>query len=143
MIIADHRPKLAFGITGAIVILDVVLNLVLVPSQGAMGGAISTTLAAGVGVLVVMVGVYKRFRILIRLKSLVRIGLAAAAMGLGLWLWDVHGNGFILAMVLGIVFYGALLMVFKEITPQDFLHILPRKEREEAAASPYGDALPM
>lgn len=143
VIIADHRPKLAFGITGAIVILDAVLNLILVPGRGAMGGAISTTLAAGVGVLMTLAAVYIRFRVLIRLKSLVRIGLAAAAMGLGLWLWDVHGNGFVLAMVLGIVFYGALLMVFKEITPQDFRHILPRKEREETAASPYGDALPM
>jgi len=129
IIIADNRPKIAFSIAVVAVVLDVLFNILLVPKYGAVGGALSTTIAAGVTTSIAMVYVYRRFRVLVHLKSLLRIGTAGILILAGGKIVDVHGFSIIWLIFFGFFCYGLLLFLFGEIQMGDLREFFTEKER--------------
>ena len=129
IIIADNHPKAAFSIAVVAVVLDVLFNILLVPKYGAVGGALSTTIAAGVTTTIAMVYVYRRFYILVHLKSLLRIGIAGILILAGGKIVDVQGFSIIWLLFFGLLFYGLLLLLFGEIRMGDLRKFVTEKER--------------
>ncbi len=116
---AAGRPSFSFFITMVIVVLDVVLNFFLVPRMGIRGGAISTTIALGVGVCIAAVAVRKVFRFRMRPEPFFRIGLASIIpLGAGLWI-PVRGLWLIPVGAAAMALYGFVLFATKEIRKEE------------------------
>jgi O-antigen/teichoic acid export membrane protein len=143
IMIADHRPEMAFGVTVLAVLIDIVLNILLVPRCGAVGGAMSTTIAAGFGSITAMIFVFCRFRVIVNITSLLRIGFAAVLLWLGVEIVGVQGNTFIWVSIAGLLLYFFLLFIFREVTWQDLLNLLPGRDDEDTIPSPHSDSIPM
>ena len=143
IMIADHRPEMAFCVTVLAVLIDIVLNILFVPRYGAVGGAMSTTIAAGFGSVTAMIFVFRRFRVMVNITSLLRIGFAGVLLWLGVEIVGVQGNTFIWVSIAGLLFYFFLLFIFREVTWQDLLNLLPGRDDEDTIPSPHSDSIPM
>lgn len=132
---ADNRPKVSLGMAAGAVVLDVFLNILLVPKYGAVGGAVSTTLAISTAFLIASVYVYRRFHVLLTVKSISRIGIATALLWVGSRLFPVSGMNIILLILLSLVFYGFLIVLLGEFKPEEILCLLRREERRGLSSS--------
>jgi len=95
ILIAAGEPGWTFALTGPLVPLAIAGHLLLIPWLGAMGAALVTTLVAGLGALAAILAVYRIWRILppvtTVLRSALLCGLAYSLAALwpapGLWLF--------------------------------------------------------
>jgi len=126
---ADNRPQLSFKITFFSVILDVILNRFFVPQFGAIGGAISTTIAVGGGAVVAMIFVYKRFRVFVELRSLLRVSGVVVIVGLISRLFRVHGSYFLIPFSLSFVLYGLVLFIIGEVKIEELLRFVQKQKQ--------------
>ena len=80
VVMGSGRPHVAFGLAAAMVAIDIVMNVLLVPRYGLTGAAWATTVTGLTGMIAASVYVLARFKTLVRSLCLLRIGLAAAAV---------------------------------------------------------------
>lgn len=126
---ADNAPHISFGIAVMTVVMDVIINVKLVPVYGTSGGALSTTVAVGIGVVIALLYVYRRFRFLLNFKSSLRIGIAGLVLlGAVKLLQAIHLN-FLLGGFIGLILYGLVLLILKEIIIGDFVRLFIASEK--------------
>jgi len=140
---ADNRPQLSFKITVLTVILDVILNRFFVPHFGAIGGAISTTVAVGAGAVIAMIFVYRRFRVFVEPKSLLRVSGTVITVGLISMLFKVDGHYFLIPFSLSFVLYGLGLFVIGEVKIKEIFGLFKNKSSEEVITPAQDDSLPL
>jgi len=138
---ADHRPKLSFIITGIAVILSVVFNVFLVIRVGVLGPAIGTTLAIGIGCFISIVAVYRRFHVIVSLKSILRIGIAASLVWFTSRFIPVDDMSFLFVFFIELVFFIILLVLFRELRIGDIMSLLQNSDDAETSSLPGSDLL--
>ena len=140
---ADNRPQLSFKITIFTVILDVILNRFFVPHFGAIGGAISTTVAVGAGAVIAMIFVYRRFLVFVEPRSLLRVSGTVITVGLISILFKVDGHYFLIPFSLSFVLYGLGLFIIGEVKIKEISGLFKNRGSEETITSAQSDSLPL
>ena len=116
---ADNTPHISFGIAVLTVLVDVICNIKLVPIYGISGGALGTTISVGIGSLIALLYVYRRFRFLLDSKSSLRIGMAGLVLFGAIKLSQGFHLHFLLGGLIGLILYGLVLLILKVITVKD------------------------
>jgi len=114
-------------LTGSVVlsgVLNVVLNLLLVPAHGYMAAAVTTLISYAVLLLLVVVLSRRYFRWPYPFRTLVRVGLASAVMGAfilggGALVTVAPGVELVSATVLGAIVYVLALFGLGEFRPKE------------------------
>jgi O-antigen/teichoic acid export membrane protein len=113
------RPKTSMILACAVLPLDLVLNLVLVPRLGLSGAATATTVSSLAGMIAAGLVVQKEFGTLMRAASFLRILLSSLIFVALPRLLPVSGWGLV-PYGIGLFFvYSLLLLGLKEITRDD------------------------
>jgi O-antigen/teichoic acid export membrane protein len=117
VLLVYDRMRLEALIMAGAVMLNIGLNLFLIPRYGLTGAASATVAAQGLTVVAGLI-VVNRLGIRLSLWPLTRIFLAAAVMGLALLAVGPDRLGLAGSIVLGTVIYVLCAIVFRSI-PQD------------------------
>ncbi|MEE9214372.1 MAG: oligosaccharide flippase family protein [Thermodesulfobacteriota bacterium] len=122
-IIAANKPYWLFGLAATLVLIDVILNVHLVPLLKEAGAAVATTITALLGTIVLGFALLKKFKALVDLGSFFKISAASIVLYFISSLYSLEGGWLILNYIgLGSV-YLILLLLFKEIKLQDIQNI--------------------
>jgi O-antigen/teichoic acid export membrane protein len=127
VLIADNKPYLVFYITVPLNILHFLLNLKLIPIYGICGAAWATTLTTFVAMLIVGGLVFYRFRTLVDLASLFRVGLGSCLIYAIARLYQAPQGFLLIEYFLLLGLYVAILFLTKELKRNDleaFLYTL-------------------
>ncbi len=115
-----NRTHLTLRLLGIAAILNIVLNLLLIPIMGVVGAAIATFIAYGVlGILTTIVSRrYLKFDL--GLPFMLKSTIASAIMALCIWLFDPEAVGTVLISAGGgIIIYFGLLLVLKGMSKSE------------------------
>jgi O-antigen/teichoic acid export membrane protein len=107
------------ALAGAVLPLDVLLNLLLVPRFGLSGAAAATTLTSLAGMIAAALVVQKKFGVLMNGRSFLKILLSSLVFFIVPRLWPVSGWSLILYALGLFGFYLLLLILLKEISRDD------------------------
>ncbi len=138
---ADHRPIISVCIVMIAIMVDVTLNIVLVPKYGAVGGAVATTIATALGFIISLVWIYKRFCVFIRGKTFMRVAIASLFIWVSSKVFIVHGPAILLLALVNVIFYGLILIIFREIKIDDIISLFRNVERIESIAPGSSESL--
>jgi len=119
IIVGSGRPGVALGIALPLVLVDIVLNVTLIPQYGLLGAAIATTLTGFIGMIVAAAYVLWQFKTLVPPKSLLKICVASAVVyAIAL---NISLSPFLLPLLyIGLfTLYLGLLVVMKELKKED------------------------
>lgn len=128
IVMGSGRPGVALGIALPLVLVDIVLNVTLIPPYGLLGAAIATTLTGFIGMIVAAAYVLWQFKTLVPPKSLLKICVASAVVyAIAL---NISLSPFLLPLLyIGLfTLYLGLLVVMKELKKEDaetFKRIIP------------------
>jgi stage V sporulation protein B len=128
MIIGSGKPSLALGIAFPLVLIDIALNIALIPRYGLLGAAIATTVTGFIGMVAAAAYVLWRFKTLVPAKSLLKICVASAVIyAIAI---NISLSPFLLPLLyIGLfTLYLGLLVVMKELKKEDaetFKRIIP------------------
>ena len=120
ILMADNRIGTLSLLTMGLIVLDVILNLVFVPSLHLNGAALATALTSLVGAGIVGVMVYRRFKTLIPYRTVIRGVVAAGVVFAISSMYQVQGIMLILNYVFLFTLYLGGLVILKEVGAQDF-----------------------
>ncbi|MBS3136897.1 flippase [Candidatus Woesearchaeota archaeon] len=115
----SNKPKMSFYLACITLILAVLLNYFLVQKYSMIGAAVATAIALFLGVIIIVVYVYREYGVLLELDSFLRICYATVIMYIAASL--VHFTGYMLLveyLILGVV-YLLVLYLSKEINEED------------------------
>jgi O-antigen/teichoic acid export membrane protein len=112
LFLAYDRLGVESWIMAAGVVVNVVLNLLLIPTFGLNGAALATATADG-AILALCAVAIARFGVRLALRPLLVPVLAGTAMAVALWLIGVDRAAFISIIVGGIVYAGALAALMR------------------------------
>ena len=119
ILMADNRIGILSVLTCLMIVLDVVLNRILVPSHGLTGAAWATTTTALIGAFTVGWMVIRRFGILVPVGTVIR-ALVAAVILFGLSsVIQARGLMLLVEYVLIAVLYLGVLLMLGEIGSRD------------------------
>ncbi|MBN2030697.1 flippase [bacterium] len=132
---ADHRPFVSASIVTGAIVVDVLLNIILVPKYGAVGGAVATTIATGIGFLISFLWVLNRFRVFIQTGTLLRVAIAGIFVWISSKVFVVHGLNVLFMIFIHFIIYGVILVITKEISMDDILKLFRGVENIETVAT--------
>jgi stage V sporulation protein B len=119
VITGSGRPKTSMALACAVLPLDFLLNLLLVPRFGLSGAAAATTLTSFAAMIAAALVVQKKFGVLMSGRSFLKILLSSFVFFIIPRLWPVSGWSLI-PYGLGLFgFYFLLLILLKEISKDD------------------------
>lgn len=104
-------------------ILNAVLNYILIKQYALVGSAVATTITSFLVMLAVLFYIKRDFGVLIRLKSFLKMLFAGAVIFFLSFLFSQGKLAFLLWSAILMVIYLAILVIFKEITIQDFNYL--------------------
>ncbi len=113
------KPIIPTIISGIILITMYVMNLFLIPKQGLEGAAISTTIAAFIGLVISSSYIKIHFKTLVNIGSFFRIIFASSIIYVIGYYWSLPGINFIVSFCLLFALYIFILILFREITKED------------------------
>jgi len=116
---ADNRPRTSLLVTVIGIIIDAVLALILVPSMGAVGGAVATTLSLTVVSIIGWILIRRRFGAFFEIKSGLKIGFSGLIVFGAAGFIRVTGIAVIGVSIVLSIIYLTVLILFKEITFND------------------------
>ncbi len=125
IIFLANRTYLTLRLLGTAAILNIVLNLILIPLMGIVGAAIATLIAYGaLGILTLMVSrIYLKFDL--SLPFMLKSAIASAIMVTGIWLSRPETIATVLiAIVGGIVIYFSILFLIKGLSKSEVTFFL-------------------
>ncbi len=117
---ADHRPRTSLIIVLISVIFDFILNVILVPQGGVRGAAISTTIAAGLGVSIAFIIVLQKFRLLWDKRFFIHFTLGVISILVTTYLLKFWSGHFLISIVISGILYMGIMLLSKEINIKDF-----------------------
>lgn len=111
--------------------LNVAINFILIPKVGIIGAAISTFVAYGVLMILVMIVAMKLFPLRFRFVLFGKILVAAVGMCMVLSLFDLNSGGSIVgAVIIGMLVYFVLLGILASVGRESWLRVQMRRERK-------------
>jgi len=119
MVMGSGRPGVVFVIASSLVAMDIALNVVLVPRHGLVGAAWATTLTGVIGTIAAAGYVLARFRALVGVRSVVKIGLASAAVYAVALRVSLSASFLPLVYVALFAVYFGLLVIMREFRRED------------------------
>jgi len=123
---ADGRPGLSLSITVFVLILNIVLNVIFISKFKIFGAAAATGLSLAVGCITAGIFVYRRFRIWMTWKTLIRIFSATTIIYAISQIISVQGILIIPVCLCLFLLYCALLMLLKEIKVNEIRGVIGR-----------------
>lgn len=119
VIMGAGKPNIAFGIALISVIIDITLNVLLIPNYGLMGAAWATTTASMIGMIIAAAYVFRYFKALVRVKSLIKICLSSLVIYVIALQFSL--STFLLPTIyIGLyALYFLLLLLMKEFSKED------------------------
>jgi O-antigen/teichoic acid export membrane protein len=128
IILADNRPILLLKVEILLIGVALMSNIILVPKWGLRGAAcsflITGIIAFGAGILLTV----KKFGLLYDLKSMARIVLASMVILVLMKFADLSVHSFTFGMAVLSLTYLILLLVIKEIKPEEIkFWLLPKR----------------
>ena len=112
IITAAGRPKWTFILTGPMVPTAIIGHLILIPRLGAIGASLVTTLSASVGAFAAVIAVYRLWKILPSIGTLLRSVLVCGLAYTIATIWPVAGLLLFLKLsVIGIVIFVAFYLL--------------------------------
>ena len=117
--VADNKPYLMFCIALALVSLDILLNLKLIPIYGTVGAAWATTLATLIGMIIAAGFVFHRFRTLVNPISMLRVVAGSFVIYTIARLYQAPQMFLIVQYIVLFGLYVAILFLMKEIKKTD------------------------
>lgn len=124
MVVAANKQLSAVPLAIAAILLNVVLNLILIPRMGASGPALATDISESLNTVGMAVIMFRHYGFGPSPDGLVKIAIAAAIAGTAL----VYGRplGAAFAIPLAIIVYLVGLALFRVVTPADVRVLLQR-----------------
>jgi len=119
---ADNRPVKSFMITGVVLIIDLILNLILVQRMGVMGAALSTTVSVTTGCIIAGCVVIRRFNAFIKMITVIRVASAAVIIYFISNVFTVRGAMIIISGAALAILYGLILILMRELSWRELLH---------------------
>jgi stage V sporulation protein B len=113
---ADNKPRISLTITGIVLMLDICLNVLLIPVIGITGAAISTTISLITGSIIAGTIVIKRFKIFLTMKTILGIMISSIIIFIVSKLFIVSGITVIIAGCGLLVLYGSLLLLMRVVS---------------------------
>ncbi|MFQ6089435.1 MAG: polysaccharide biosynthesis C-terminal domain-containing protein, partial [Candidatus Methanofastidiosia archaeon] len=80
IITASGKPKISFTIALISLIIDVILNLILIPKYELLGAALSTSLSSLIGFSLSALYVFMNFKALVKIKTFTKIVISSLAI---------------------------------------------------------------
>jgi len=109
-------------------LLNLLMNLWLIPLQGAIGAAIATLLTQVLVILSQILFVRKIFELKVRLGFLLKNSIVILIIVLGGWAIEYQLNNFLISTFCILLLTATLPLVFNLIRPSDVLKILKRSD---------------
>lgn len=114
------KPYLETGITIISLLFFIILNMMLIPSAGIVGAAISTLVISIVMMLAALGYTYTTFKVVMPSFSFLRILFSSIIIfGLSLW-WNFTGWMMIVMYLVLLLLYVSLLILLGEIKKEDY-----------------------
>ena len=117
---ASGKPRAGSLIMIALLPVDVLLCVVLIPRYAGVGAAIATTLAAGLGLALACGYVYATFKALLPLRSVANILLASAVVYILGKAFPLEGMPLLLFFAVRGAVYASCLMAMGELSSEDW-----------------------
>ncbi|MDI6781823.1 MAG: flippase, partial [bacterium] len=124
IITAGDNPKIAMWMNIIILIVNIVINLYLIPEYGIIGASIGTSITMLIGTVISAIYVFIRFKALIQPLSAARIIIATLPIYLLSLCIQVHGFWIIGWYVLLVIGYLIILILIKEINVKEVIQML-------------------
>lgn len=109
-------------ITGVVLIIDLILNLILVQRMGVMGAALSTTVSVTTGCIIAGCVVIRRFNAFIKMITVIRVASAAIIIYFISNVFSVRGAMIIISGAALAILYGLILILMRELSWRELLH---------------------
>lgn len=107
------------------VVVNIVLNLLLIPPHGAVGAAVATVITEFGVMLLTVTAVFRRLEVRPRFGRVARTALATVPMAIAAWL--ASELGLVPALIAAAPVYLAALYLFRAVTPEEFRRLVRRK----------------
>lgn len=121
---ATNRQTTQTTITGAVLVLNFILNLILIPKFGAVGAALS---ALAGNILLAILGYVVIPRIVVishafMRKTFIKLIAAAGIMGVAVAVINLYTN-FVITIILGVLVYVGLLLATRAVTIDEIIEL--------------------
>ena len=126
----SEKPKIPLITASFTMIAAVALNLYFIPIYNITGAAIATTIASSIGLIVMSIYIYRRYKILVKPKTFAKITISALIIFAIAYHIQLSGVLLILEYAALFALYIFILWVFKEVDKKDIdivYHIIPTK----------------
>jgi len=127
------KPKIAVGTASFTMIMALALNIYLIPLYNIKGAAIATTIASSMGLIVMSVYIYRRYKVLVKPTTFLKITISALAIFAIAYYAQLSGLLLILEYLVLFALYIFILWLLKEIDKKDFVvlqRIIPIKSKK-------------
>ena len=119
--IGREKVMIKYALTG--IFTAIVLNIILIPQVGMLGGAISTTISASVVALLSYGFIKKELKLKSNITSMVKIAVSVLLILLVAYVTNSYKLPFLIMFIALYFVYFLLLILLQEISSQDILTI--------------------
>jgi len=123
IITGSGKPKIAMLFGSILIPISISLNYLLIPVYGIKGAAISTTITTFLGMIMTSAYVYKKFKTLVSVKSVIKIILASFFIYYLALQHQFSGVELLFTYLILVGTYFLTLFVLKEIKQEDIVLI--------------------
>lgn len=121
ILILAKKTKIMAPIWIAAAVLNIGLNIVVVPRMGILGAAITTLIAYSLALCVMSYYSFKEFNFPIDWRFIIKSLFASGIMALVIWLMHPQGSlATIVTVLVGVVVYGAAILLLRGFTREEF-----------------------
>ena len=120
ILILTKKTKIMALIWIGAAVLNIGLNILVVPHMGILGAAITTLIAFSLAMGAISYYSFKEFKFSIDWHFIIKSLIASAVMSLAVWLMAPQGYLYtILTVVAGVIIYGAVLMLLRGFSKEE------------------------
>ena len=125
ILILVKKTKIVGATWGISALVNLLLNILIVPHVGILGTAITTLIAYSLVLVIIVHYSFKEFRFNIEWSFIFKSLIASVIMSLAIWRITLVGTldvvlTVVLGVVLGMVIYGAILFLLKGFSEEEF-----------------------
>jgi O-antigen/teichoic acid export membrane protein len=125
LLILFRRQRQLVLVVGGALVLNVALNLILIPPFSYVGAAVATVVTEGLAGVAMIAAVLRHSGLSLHMAPLPRIALATAGMGFVLWITSPFPFG--VTVIAGLVSYALLGYLLGVVTRADLALLLARR----------------
>ncbi|MBT3949003.1 oligosaccharide flippase family protein [Candidatus Parcubacteria bacterium] len=106
---------------GVVMVMNIGLNIALIPQYGAVGAALAAVLG-NIGLMLMslfIVPKITKFNVNFLIQAIARLALSAGVMGAAVWYTNIH-MGLVFAIFVGLISYPVMLFITRAVTRKQF-----------------------